>query len=292
MISADYPYESKFLDVHGSKIHYIEKGKGTTFLFLHGNPTWSYLWRNVIPPIAKDGCCIALDLVGFGKSDKPDIEYKFLDHYNYVEDFIGKKKLKDIVLVGHDWGGVLGFYYAMHHPENIRGIAFMETFPFTFSWDYFPGKFRIGFKLFRTPLIGKFMIMVLNMFVNKIIPASVYRSVSKEILRNYKKPFPTVKSRYPVYVWPNELPIEGRENDTYREINKLEGSLSDFTCPMLLFTSTPGGVIRQEKVEWLKKTIKDLTIKDIGRGIHFVQEDNPVGIANGILEWAKDKKLI
>ncbi len=290
--SSDYPFESKFADIYGSKIHYIEQGEGRVFLFLHGNPTWSYLWRNIIPTVSRHGRCIALDLVGFGKSDKPDISYKFLEHYRYVEGFIEKMGLKDVVIVGHDWGGVLGFYYAMNHRENMKGIAFMESFPFTFTWDYFPPKFRTGFRLFRMPLVGKFLIMVMNVFVNNLIPASVDQGISKEVLENYQKPFPTMRSRYPIYVWPNELPVKGKENDTFREIQRLEEYLPLFNFPMLLLTSSPGGVIRKERVEWLKRTIKDLTIKDIGVGIHFVQEDNPGGISQGIIEWVKKKRLV
>ena len=291
-ISPDYPFESKFVDVHHSRIHYIEKGEGQIFLFLHGNPTWSYLWRNVIPRVAEYGRCIALDLIGFGKSDKPKINYKFLTHYEYIQGFIDELGLRNITFVGHNWGGVLGFYYALNHRNNVRGIAFMESFPFTLTWNYFPKDFRMVFRLFRTPVIGRFMIMIMNMFVNRLIPGSVFRGISKEIHMCYREPFPTIKSRYPVFVWPNELPIEGRENETFREIKRLEESLSEFAFPMLLLTCTPGGVIRREKIEWLKKTIRDLTITDIGHGIHFIQEDNPAGIGNGIVEWAKDKNLI
>jgi pimeloyl-ACP methyl ester carboxylesterase len=291
-ISAEFPFESKFAEVKGSKIHYIEQGEGQVFLFLHGNPTWSYLWRNVIPPVARHGRCVAFDLIGFGKSDKPNSGYTFLEHYEYVEEFIDTLGLKDIILVGHDWGGVLGFYYALNHRDNVRGIAFMETFPFTFNWDYFPGGFRTGFKLFRTPLIGQFLIMVLNMFVNKLLPSAVYGELSKEIHQNYRRPFPTIKSRYPVYVWPNELPIEGRESKTFKAIKRIEESLSEFDFPMLLITCKPGGVLRKEKIDWLRSKIRNLTIKDIGHGIHFIQEDNPVGIAQAIIEWGKNNEFM
>jgi pimeloyl-ACP methyl ester carboxylesterase len=291
-ISADFPFESRFIDVLGVRMHYIEQGKGRPFLFLHGNPTWSYLWRNIIPPVANEGRCIAFDLAGFGKSDKPDMGYTFLEHYKYVEGFIDALGLKEVVLVGHDWGGVLAFYYALNHRENVKGMAFMETFPFTFTWDDFPSDFRIGFRLFRTPVIGHLLIMGLNLFIEKLIPASVYRGVSDSIHENYRKPFPTFRSRYPIYVWPNELPIEGRENKTFRAIKRIEDSLPGFSFPMLLFTCTPGGVIREEKVTWLTKTIQDLSVKDLGHGIHYVQENNPFDIAEGIIEWARKKGLV
>ena len=290
-ISADYPFESRYVDVLGAKMHYIDEGEGQPFLFLHGNPTWSYLWRNIIPPVSKIGRCIAPDLVGFGKSAKPDIGYSFLEHYGYVEGFIEQMQLKDLILVIHDWGGALGFYYALHHRENVKGIAFMETFPFSVSWSDFPLGFGLGFRLFRTPVIGPLMIMRMNVFVNQVLPAAIHRKLPKEIHARYREPFLTARSRYPVYVWPNELPIDDRQGVTYREIKRVEATLSEFGFPMLLFHGTPGGLIPAKRVDWFKQKIKDLTVRDIGPGIHYLQEDNPEGIATGIVEWARAKQL-
>lgn len=291
-ISADFPFESRFADVYGSRIHYIDVGEGPVFLFMHGNPTWSYLWRNVIPPIAKHGRCIAFDLPGFGRSDRPDIGYTFLENYKYVDGFMHALNLKDVVLVTHDWGGALGFYYAMNDPENVKGIAFMETFAMTFTWDDFPADFKTGFKLFRTPLVGRFMIMVLNAFIEKLMPQTVHRGLAKEIHDNYRAPFPTVKSRYPVYRWPNEIPIDDRKNNTYRAIAELEGRFKDFRFPMLMFTSTPGAVMVERSLRFFRDNARDLSERELGPGIHYVQEDNPTGIAEGVIEWAREKGLI
>ena len=140
-ISTEFPFRSNFVEVHGSKIHYIDEGKGEPILFLHGNPTSSYLWRNIIPHLTGNARCIAPDLIGMGKSDKPDIEYRFFDHVKYIEGFIDKMKIKDVTLVIHDWGSGLGFHYAMRNEDKIRGIAFMEAIlaP-TERWDMFqPG---------------------------------------------------------------------------------------------------------------------------------------------------------
>lgn len=290
-VSPEFPYESKFVEVHGSRMHYVEKGAGRVFLFLHGNPTWSYLWRNVIPGVSSVGRCIAFDLVGFGRSARPKIGYTFLEHYEYVEGFIDALELRDVVLVGHDWGGALGFYYAMNRPENVKGIAFFETFAGTFTWSDFPPEFRLGFRMFRTPLLGQFLIMVLNVFVEKILPKSVHGGLSKEIHGNYRKMFPTVMSRYPVYVWPNEIPMEGRENETFRIFRLLEKALPDFDCPMLLLTATPGAIIRPGRESWFHERVKDLTVRDVGGGIHYLQEDNPEGIAREIVDWAIMKGL-
>lgn len=126
-ISADFPFESKFVEVNGQRIHYVGEGEGKPVLFIHGNPTSSYLWRNIIPYAAKHGRAIALDLIGMGKSDKPDIPYRFADHAPFVDGFIEVLGLHDVTLVIHDWGSALGFHYARRHPDNVRGIAFMEA---------------------------------------------------------------------------------------------------------------------------------------------------------------------
>jgi len=291
-ISADFPFESRFIEVKGSKMHYIEQGDGPVFLFLHGNPTSSYLWRNIIPEVSKYGRCIAPDLIGFGRSDRPDIGYTFSEHYEYIKGFIDTMGLKDIVLVTHDWGGAIGFHYAINHQDNVKGNAFMETFAFTFTWTDFPGDFRMGFKMFRLPVVGKLMIMVLNIFVRKILPSAVHRGLRKDIHDRYKEPFSSIRSRYPVYVWPNEIPIEGRENRTFRIIKDLEGRFSELAFPMLLFIASPGGIMTKKNVQWFRDNTQDLTIKDIGPGIHYLQEDNPSAIASGIVEWAKDKGLV
>ncbi len=291
-VSSDFPYKSKFVEVHGARMHYVERGDGRVFLFMHGNPAWSYLWRNVMPGVADVGRCVAFDLVGFGRSARPKIGYTFLEHYEYVEGFIDALELRDIVIVGHDWGGALGFYYAMNRPENVKGIAFFETFAGTFRWSDFPPEFRLGFRMFRTPALGQLLIMVLNVFIEKIMPKSVYAGLSGEVHENYRKMFPTVMSRYPVYVWPNEIPIEGRQNETYSIFRQLEKSLPGLAMPMLLLTATPGGIIGPGRVGWWRERIGDLTVRDVGKGIHYLQEDNPEGIAKEIADWAITKGLL
>lgn len=157
-ISSKFPFESKFIEINGSKMHYIDVGKGDTILFLHGNPTSSYLWRNIIPHLQSIARCIAPDLIGMGKSDKPDIAYTFEDHYDYLEKFIEKLNLKNITLVIHDWGSGLGFHYANTHRDNIKGIAFMEAIYKPMSWDQLPPGMDKMFKMLRTPFIGWLMI--------------------------------------------------------------------------------------------------------------------------------------
>src|SRR3990172_6764945 len=164
-ISAAFPYESRFVEVHGSRLHYVEEGAGDPVLFLHGNPTSSYLWRNVIPHVSPLARSIAPDLIGMGKSDKPDIDYRFFDHARYVDGFIDALGLRNITLVVHDWGSALGFHYACRHESNVRAIAFMEAIVRPITWDEWPEQARQGFQGFRTPGLGEQMVIEQNMFV-------------------------------------------------------------------------------------------------------------------------------
>jgi len=287
-ISANFPFESKYVEIDGSKIHYIDEGSGDPILFLHGNPTSSYLWRNIIPYLVPHGRCIALDLIGMGKSDKPDIDYRFFDHSKYVERFIEKLGLSNLTLVIHDWGSALGFHYAMRHEHNIKGIAFMEAIMKPMKWEDFPSDFRMGFKLFRTSGIGWLMISVMNMFVTQILPQAIVRKLSAEEKNYYAAPYKTVQSRKPVRQWPCEIPIEGKPADVYEVISNYNQKLQESELPQLLFFATPGGIIDSRMVDWCKQNLKNLQVVDIGEGIHFLQEDHPHVIGEVLAKWYPD----
>lgn len=284
-ISADFPFESKYVEVHGSKIHYIDEGSGDPILFLHGNPTSSYLWRNIIPYLVPHGRCIALDLIGMGKSDKPDLGYRFSDHSKYVEGFIEKLGLTNLTLVIHDWGSALGFHYAMRHESNIKGIAFMEALLKPVMWKDFPADFKRGFKMMRTPGIGWVMISVMNVFVTQILPQTIVRKLTAEEQAYYAAPYQTVQSRKPVRQWPCEIPIEGKPADVHQLISKYNQQLQNSALPKLLFFATPGALINAETVEWCRQHLKNLTVVDIGKGMHFVQEDQPHLIGEELGKW-------
>ena len=284
-ISADFPFESKYVEVHGSKIHYVDEGSGDPILFLHGNPTSSYLWRNIIPYLMPHGRCIALDLIGMGKSDKPDLDYRFFDHSKYVEGFIEKLDLSNLTLVIHDWGSALGFHYAMRHENNIKGIAFMEAMLKPIKWEDFPSKYRMGFKLFRAPGIGWFMISVVNVFVTQMLPQAIVRKLTAEEKDYYGSPYKTVNSRKPIRQWPCEIPIEGKPADVYEVISSYNQKLQESEVPKLLFYATPGGIIDSKTVDWCRQNLKNLKVVDIGDGIHFIQEDNPHLIGEELAKW-------
>lgn len=287
-ISADFPFASKYVEVHGSKMHYIDEGAGDPILFLHGNPTSSYLWRNIIPYLVPHGRCIALDLIGMGKSDKPDLDYRFFDHSKYVEGFIEKLDLSNLTLVIHDWGSGLGFHYGMRHENNIKGIAFMEAMVKPMRWEDFPRLNKIGFKLFRTSGIGWFMLSVMNMFLTQMLPQLIVRKLSVEEKDFYGAPFKTIQSRKPVRQWPREVPIDGQPADVHEMISNYSRKIQESELPKILFFASPGAIIDAEYVEWCKQNLKNLKVVDIGDGLHFVQEDNPHLIGEELAKWYQD----
>lgn len=284
-ISTNFPFESKYLEVHGSKMHYIDEGAGDPILFLHGNPTSNYLWRNIIPYLVPYGRCIAPDLIGMGKSDKPDIQYRFSDHSKYLEGFIKKLELSDVTIVVHDWGSGLGFHYAMRHENNMKGIAFMEALVKPLKWEDFPPEHQRGFKLFRTPGIGWFVISVMNAFLKQLMPQSIVRKLSEEEMNCYASPFKTIQSRKPIRQWPCEIPIDGEPSDVHELMSNYSQKLQESKLPKILFAANPGAIIDSKTVEWCKQNIHNLKIVDIGKGLHYVQEDNPHLIGEELAKW-------
>jgi haloalkane dehalogenase len=284
-ISSAFPFASQYVDVHGSKMHYVDVGEGDPVLFLHGNPTSSYLWRNIIPYVTPTARAVAPDLVGMGRSDKPDIPYRFFDHAKYVDGFIEALDLRNLTLVIHDWGSALGLHYARRHPENVKGLALMEAVLRPVKWSDFPPDFKMGFKLFRTPVAGWLMIVAMNMFVKQILPKAIVRELTAEEKQHYAAPFPTFASRRPILQWPREIPIEGHPADVHEMVLANKAWLEETEIPKILFYATPGGLIPRKAVEPLALTLKNLETVDIGGGIHFVQEDNPHAIGQGLAKW-------
>lgn len=288
-ISPDFPFKSNYIEVKGSKLHYVDEGSGDPILFLHGNPTSSYLWRNIIPYMIPKARCVAPDLIGFGKSDKPDIEYRFFDHVKYVEGFIEKMDLKNVTLVMHDWGSALGFHYAMRHENNIKGIAFMEAILMPIpSWEMFPEDAREIFQGFRTTEVGWDMIVNKNMFIENVMPIAVVRKLTEEEMNHYREPFKDPASRKPIWRWPNEIPIEGEPADVVEVVETYNKRLQQSELPKLLFYANPGALLQQPLVEWCQQNLKNLKTVDIGPGSHYLQEDNPDLIGSELADWYKN----
>lgn len=284
--SPDYPFKPRYVNVHGSRMHYIEEGEGEPILFLHGNPTWSYLWRNVIPHIKPYGRCIAPDLIGMGRSDKPAIKYTFFDQAKYLEGFIKRLDLRNVTLVIHDWGSALGFHYAMEHEENVRGIAFLEAMMRSYkAWEDFPAPLRDTFRKFRTPGEGWELLVEKNVFVEQLLPQSVMRRLSEREMDYYREPFRSPEDRKPIYTFANQLPIEGTPGDVTRAVNSYSRKLQSSNLPKLLIYAEPGAITSAPDVEWARDNLKNLQTVNIGPGIHFHQEDNPDGVGRAVADW-------
>ncbi len=286
-ISAAFPYESKYQEVLGWKMHYVEQGAGDPVLFLHGNPTSSYLWRNVIPHVSPLGRCIAVDLIGMGKSGKPTIEYRFVDHARFVDGFIQAMGLKNLTLVVHDWGSALGFHYARRHEANVKRIALMEAIVRPLTWDEWPEQARAPFQAFRTPGTGEQMIMDNNMFVEMMLPGAILRKLSDEEMNRYREPYPDRESRRPLWRWPNEIPIDGQPVDVHAAVQAYSDWLGMSQVPKLLLWAKPGAILRN-LVPWCEENIANLTSVEIGAGVHFLQEDDPLGIGEAIAAWMRE----
>ena len=286
-ISAEFPFESHYVDVLGSKMHYIDEGQSDedVILFIHGNPESVYVWRNIIPYVSDDTRVVAVDLIGMGKSDKPDIDYRFVDHARYLDGFIKELDLKNVTLVIHDWGSALGFNYAMNNEDNIKGIAFMEAILMPMTWEQFPPEAKEMFENFRTPGVGEEMIMNQNFFIEQVLPFGTVRELSEEEMNQYREPYPTPESRKPIWVWPNEIPIDGQPADVHEIVVKYNQWLQETEIPKLLFHATDGALADDSIVKWSKQNLKNLQTVDIGQGIHFVQEDNPHKIGESISDW-------
>jgi len=286
MISAEERYSKQYVDVKGRKMAYVETGSGDPIVFLHGNPTSSYLWRNVIPHVSAHGRCIAPDLIGMGRSDKPDLEYRFFEHMNYVEGFIEQLELENITLVLHDWGSGLGFHYAALHPDKIKAIAFMEAIVLPVpSWDTFSSDFKEIFQSFRTDKVGWDLIVNQNFFVEKILPSGVVRELSEEELNVYREPYLEPESRKPLWRWPNEIPIEGEPSDVNEAVLKYNAKLVEWDIPKLLLYAEPGALLPKPAVEWCEINLKNLTSINLGEGRHYLQEDHPHAIGEALAEW-------
>ncbi len=284
-ISTKMPYKTKFVTVYGSKMAYVEAGQGDPILFLHGNPTSKYLWRNIMPWLENQGRVIAPDLIGMGESDKPDIDYRYHDQYKYLLGFIDALELTNITLVLHDWGSGLGFNFAAQNPDRIKAIAFMEALVQPRTWEDFPPDFRRAFKLMRAPGIGWLMISVANGFIKQMLPQAIVRELSETEKAVYAGPFPTIGSRKPLLQFPRDVPIDGQPADVHSIISNYSQWLQQTEIPKLFFYASPGAIIDAEVADWVKQSFPNLTSYDMGAGIHFVQEDNPHFIGEKLAEW-------
>lgn len=286
-ISVEFPYQSKYIPVLGSNMHYVEEGEGDPILFIHGIPTSSYLWRNVIPSLSPLARCIAVDLIGLGKSDKPDIKYRVFDHIKYIEGFIKALKLKNLTLVLHGWGSVIGFDYAMRHEDNVKALAFMESYVrYTSDWNSISLPLLELCALFNEIEQQDDESKEEVSFVSKFMPMAVMRELTQEEIKQYEEPFIEPGSSDPIWQCLRDLPIGYQGSSDVRDlINRYSKKLTQSKMPKLMIYAMPGYVTTMETVQWAKNKLPHLKLVDIGEDLSYIPESNPVALGKELAKW-------
>jgi len=288
VISSEQRYEKKHIEVDGRSMAYVEVGEGDPIVFLHGNPTSSYLWRNVMPLTEGLGRLIAPDLIGMGDSDKleqsgPD-RYRFVEHREFLDRLLEQLGVsRNVTFVVHDWGSTLGFDWANRHRDQVKGIAYMEGIVCPVTWDDWPDDARPVFQGFRSPA-GDAMVLEKNVFVERVLPAAVLRELSDDEMAVYRRPYlETGESRRPTLTWPREIPIDGEPADVTRIVEDYGAWLAASEIPKLFINGEPGSILvgrpREFCRTWPNQTEVTVT------GSHFIQEDSPEEIGQAIADW-------
>ena len=291
MISPDERYAKQYAEVLGQRMAYVELGEGNPIVFLHGNPTSSYLWRNVIPHLSELGRCIAPDLIGMGDSDKlepsgPD-RYRFVEHRRFLDALLETLGVKqNIVFVAHDWGSALAFDWANRHRDAVKAFAYMEALVCPLLWKEWPQIARGIFQAFRSP-DGESMVLEKNVFVENVLPASVQRELSAAEMDVYRRPYlEPGEARRPTLTWPREIPLDGEPEDVHEIMQSYAEWLAQSELPKLFINADPGTILvgtqREFCRSWPNQT--EVTV----RGIHFIQEDSPDEIGRAIAGWLRD----
>jgi haloalkane dehalogenase len=288
MISAKFPYAKKFQSVNGKRIAYVDEGEGDPIVLLHGNPTSSYLWRNIIPELKGCGRVIAPDLIGQGDSEKlPPGEgadrYSFQVAYDYLVGLFEALGLEaNLTFVIHDWGSGLGFHWARNHPGAVKGIAYMEAIVRPMAWDDWPESARGIFQGFRSEK-GEELVLQRNMFVDMVLPSAVLRKLTDEEMEHYRAPFPNPDDRQPTLNWPRHIPIQGEPAHMVDLVDDYARWMAQSELPKLFINADPGSILTGPQREfcrtWPNQT--EVTVA----GAHFVQEDSPGEIGQAVAHW-------
>ena len=278
----------KFATVHGKQMAYVEMGEGDPVVFLHGNPTSSYLWRNIMPYVRDLGRCIAPDLIGMGDSDKLDDvgpgSYRFVEHRHYLDALLEQLNVNEnVTLVIHDWGSGLGFDWANRNRDAMKGVCYMEAIVRPVTWEEFPDPATPVFQGFRSEN-GEAMLLDKNIFVEKVLPGSVMRPMADEEMAVYRKPFAEPgEGRRPTLTWPRQIPISGEPADVVEIAQDYANWLAESQMPKLFVNAEPGAILTGPPREfcrtWPNQT--EITVK----GSHFIQEDSPHDIGTALRSW-------
>jgi haloalkane dehalogenase len=289
MVSAAFPYQKKRQRVLGHEMAYVEVGEGAPIVLLHGNPTSSYLWRNVLPHLQSLGRCIAPDLIGMGDSDKlPDSgpgSYRFVEHRRYLDALLEALDVRErVTLVVHDWGSALGFDWANRHREAVKGIAFTEAIVAPLRRDDWGKTFGQALEALRSEA-GEGMVLQNNYFIEKILPNAILRTLSVEEMAEYRRPFTEPgEGRRPTLTWPRQVPIDGEPADVVAIVKAYADWLATSNVPKLFLKAEPGAILANDTLVNLVRQWPALTEKTVA-GVHFVQEDSPDEIGRAIAGW-------
>jgi haloalkane dehalogenase len=282
----DAGFADRDIPVGGTTMHCVEAGSGQPVVFLHGNPTSSHLWRAVLPRLAGDRRYIALDLIGMGGSGKPAIDYTLAEHIDYVTAVLDVLGLDEVIFVAHDWGVAICLDFLRRHPDRVAGVAFMEGHlrPLA-SWaDFDPGG-RDIFQQLRTPGVGERMVLAENFFIETLLPAGMLRALPPADLDAYRRPYPDPPSRRPLLRWAREIPVGGEPEHSAAILARAWTHLAASPVPKLLIHARPGAVVTADTVDLCRRSLPNLTVHDVGAGVHFLPEDRPREIADAVFRW-------
>ena len=280
-------WNKKYIDVLGKQVAYVEMGEGDPIIFQHGNPTSSYLWRNIMPQLQSLGRCIAMDLIGMGDSEKLEddgnMTYSYAVHKKYFDGFLAELGIKNnATLVIHDWGSALGFNWAYDNPEKVKGICYMEAIVKSMQWVDWNEDARGIFQGFRSPA-GEEMILKKNLFIEAVLPGSILRKLSDEEMNEYRRPFNDETARRPTLDWPRQIPLENEPLEICKIVESYSKWMTENELPKLFINAEPGAILIGKQREFCRtwKNQKEVTVK----GSHFIQEDSPDEIGKAIFDW-------
>jgi haloalkane dehalogenase len=289
MISATFPYQKQRQPVLGLEMAYVDEGQGDPIVFLHGNPTSSYIWRNIIPHVRQLGRCIAPDLIGMGDSQKLPASgpgsYTFVEHRRYLDALLEALGVRErVTFVVHDWGAALGFDWSYRHPEAVKGIAYMEAIVKPYAWSEYPEVARKTFQALRSPA-GEQMVLEQNSFIEFNLPRTIMRSLSEEELNSYRRPFAEPgEARRPMLSWARQLPVDGEPADVTEIVTAYGEWLSRSSVPKLFIKADPG-LLQPSQYQFCRAW--PAQSEAIVRGLHNPQEDSPNDIGQAIAHWVR-----
>ena len=281
--------EKKFVEVLGKKMAYHERGQGNPIVFQHGNPTSSYLWRNIIPHLENQGRCIAIDLIGMGDSEKLEDQgentYSYHVQKRYFDACLKELNIdNNVIFVIHDWGSSLGFNWSFENKNSVQGICYMEAIVQNLIWDSWPDDATSIFQGFRSEA-GEDLILKKNLFIEGVLPSAIIRDLSEKEMTVYRKPFLNELERRPTLDWPRQIPINGEPEEVCAIVEKYSGWMSENEIPKLFINAEPGSILVGKERKFCRawKNQKEVTVN----GTHFIQEDSPHEIGQAITEWIK-----